>query len=367
MNDRQAVLRSVSAPGLLRAFLICALLLATSASLPLLAAEPSARLSSVSGTVAVVHADGSAVQPASTDAVIGPGDRVATVGASAATVALPGVGRIELGAATTVVVRELRQDGSTTVVVLEIVQGTTVHRLSGNTGLLDYRVLDPSGQTTTHARGDATFGVARDEDGNVTAGCERCADGTLTFPTDHDRLTSGHARTLTARGDVQDHSLSGGLYDALARGADVDDQGGKTPDGNRLPAGQRTGSRDPRSHHDDNDDDSVNQPLVAVTTATATVTPTVTPTATPTRTVISAFATIANFVFLPDPIVVKAGQTVQWTNLDPDVHTVTADNLSFTSQRLNQGDTFTMTFAQPGTYTYFCEPHPFMHGTVEVQ
>jgi plastocyanin len=354
MNAQRYVLRGWPMPGLLRVLLMIVTLLAASASLPLLAAEPAARLSAASGTVAVVHADGSSVQPAGPDTALGPGDRVATVGAAAATIAMPGLGQIELGAATTIIVRELRQDGSTTVAVIEVVQGTTVHRLSGTSGQIDYRVVDPSGQAVARARGNATFGVARDENGNVTAGCDRCADGILTFPTDRESLLSGRARTFTARGDIQDDSLSSGLYDALARGANADDQGGKTADGNRLPAGQRTGSRDKRPRQD-NDDDAVNQPLAVAATPT------------PTPTVISAFATIANFVFLPDPIVVKAGQTVQWTNLDPDVHTVTADNLSFTSQRLNQGDTFTMTFAQPGTYTYFCEPHPFMHGAVQVQ
>src|SRR5206468_1128125 len=106
----------------------------------------------------------------------------------------------------------------------------------------------------------ALFGVARDDNGNVMAGCGRCADGTLTFPTDRERLLTGRARTFTARGDIQDDSLSGGLYDALARGANADDQGGKTADGNRLPAGQRTGSRDKRPRLD-NDDDTANQPL----------------------------------------------------------------------------------------------------------
>jgi plastocyanin len=368
MNMQQHRRRGWRAHSLLRAILLGVTLLLASASLPLLAAEPSARLGAMSGTVAVVHADGSAVQPAGPDTPLGPGDRIATVGKSGATLTLAGIGQIELGAATTLVIRDLRVDGSTTVILIEVAQGTTVHRLSSVSGTLDYRVVDPSGQAVAHARGDASFGIARDDNGSVTAGCEQCSDGVFTFPADRSGLLSGRTRTLTPRGDVQDDSLDGGIFDALTRGADVDGQGGKTPDGNRLPAGQRTGSRDSRPDRGDGDDDAANWLPVGATPATATPTtgPTATATVTPTPSVISVFATIANFVYLPDPIVIRAGQTVRWTNLDPAVHTVTADNHTFTSPRLSQGDTYTMTFPQPGTYPYFCEPHPFMHGTVEV-
>jgi len=336
--------------GLPRAVFIGVLLLA-SASVPLLAAEPTARLGTVSGTVAVVRADGSAIQPAGQDTAIGPGDRIGTVGKSAATLVLPGIGQVELGAETTLVVRTLHLDGSMPVVMLKVVQGTTVHRLSAGGGALDLQVLDPSGQAVAHARGDAVFGLARDENGNVTAGCDRCPSGVLTFPGDRSALSSGRSRTLTARGDVLEDDLGGSLYDALARGASADDQNSTTSSSERLPAGQRTGSRDRRPRQDNDD-------TIAVVAPAATFTPTPIP---------LLDATIANFVYLPDPIRIRAGQAVRWTNLDPDVHTVTADDLTFTSPRLNQGETFTRTFLQPGTYQYFCEPHPFMHGTVEVQ
>jgi plastocyanin len=67
--------------------------------------------------------------------------------------------------------------------------------------------------------------------------------------------------------------------------------------------------------------------------------------------------------------VIHVGQTIRWTNLD-DVtagHTVTADDHSFTSPVLGQGGTYVHTFTQAGTFTYFCEPHPFMTGSIEVQ
>jgi plastocyanin len=76
--------------------------------MPLFAAEPTAQLGTVSGTVAVVHANGSAVQPAGTGTSLGPGDRISTVGKSSAIIELPGIGQIELGASTTIIVHELR-------------------------------------------------------------------------------------------------------------------------------------------------------------------------------------------------------------------------------------------------------------------
>jgi outer membrane protein assembly factor BamB len=75
---------------------------------------------------------------------------------------------------------------------------------------------------------------------------------------------------------------------------------------------------------------------------------------------------IQGFAFSPSPITIFAGQSVTWTNEDPVSHTVTADDNSFTSLALATGATYSHTFAAPGTYTYHCAIHPFMHGTVLV-
>jgi plastocyanin len=74
---------------------------------------------------------------------------------------------------------------------------------------------------------------------------------------------------------------------------------------------------------------------------------------------------IANFAFSPAAITVKAGSTVTWTNQDEDAHTVAISG-SPASQPLQNGDTFTHTFAQPGTYSYLCTIHPYMRGMVVV-
>jgi plastocyanin len=66
---------------------------------------------------------------------------------------------------------------------------------------------------------------------------------------------------------------------------------------------------------------------------------------------------VAGFAFNPARLTVKAGSTVVWTNEDGAPHTVTADDGSFKSGTLRQGDTFSQTFSTPGEYPYYCEFH----------
>ena len=77
--------------------------------------------------------------------------------------------------------------------------------------------------------------------------------------------------------------------------------------------------------------------------------------------------TIENFNFIPADITVAPGTTITWTNNDDVEHTVTASDNSFGSKSLGTGGAFSFTFAQPGTYSYFCAIHPFMTGRVTVQ
>ncbi len=80
---------------------------------------------------------------------------------------------------------------------------------------------------------------------------------------------------------------------------------------------------------------------------------------------------MVNTSFQPQQIEVVVGTTVTWTNQDSVAHTVTAgprDNPSglFDSGNVEAGGTFSFTFTEPGTYQYFCSPHPGMDGTVIV-
>ncbi len=78
--------------------------------------------------------------------------------------------------------------------------------------------------------------------------------------------------------------------------------------------------------------------------------------------------------FVPKDIVVDAGTTVEWTNLDDERHTVTDGTPTakswgtvFDSGILKENKTFKFTFNEPGTYPYLCALHPWMLGKVTVR
>jgi amicyanin len=76
---------------------------------------------------------------------------------------------------------------------------------------------------------------------------------------------------------------------------------------------------------------------------------------------------ITNFAFSPAAITVKVGTAVTWTNQDEEPHTVFSDAGGMKSPVLaSNQNTFTFTFTKPGTYSYNCTIHPFMHGNVTV-
>jgi plastocyanin len=76
---------------------------------------------------------------------------------------------------------------------------------------------------------------------------------------------------------------------------------------------------------------------------------------------------IKNFMFVPATITVVPGTVVTFVNDDQEPHTVTANDKSFDSEGLDTNQKFTHTFAKAGTFMFFCEVHPYMHGTVIVK
>ena len=72
----------------------------------------------------------------------------------------------------------------------------------------------------------------------------------------------------------------------------------------------------------------------------------------------------------PNPIEIKVGDTVTWINNDSSPHTVTSSSdegyVTFDSDVLRRGETFSFTFDQEGQYPYLCTLHPSMIGTVVV-
>ncbi len=76
---------------------------------------------------------------------------------------------------------------------------------------------------------------------------------------------------------------------------------------------------------------------------------------------------IVEFAFGPDMLTVPLGTTVTWTNNEIGVpHTTTADDGAWDSGTMAEGDTFSHTFTEEGTFTYFCSIHPSMTATVNV-
>jgi plastocyanin len=61
--------------------------------------------------------------------------------------------------------------------------------------------------------------------------------------------------------------------------------------------------------------------------------------------------------FSPNKITVPVGATVVWTHKGQKPHTVTADDGSFDSGKLENGASFKQTFAKAGTFPYFCQFH----------
>lgn len=70
--------------------------------------------------------------------------------------------------------------------------------------------------------------------------------------------------------------------------------------------------------------------------------------------------------FQPKDLEVAVGTQVTWTNDSDAAHTVTADDDSFTSVELGEGETYSRTFDTAGTFAYHCEIHTYMTGTVTV-
>ena len=78
---------------------------------------------------------------------------------------------------------------------------------------------------------------------------------------------------------------------------------------------------------------------------------------------------VANFAFTPGTLTIPAGTTVTWVFDQAGVpHNVfeTAGPAHFESRGYQSSGTYHFTFTQPGRYTYVCQVHPNMVGTIVV-
>lgn len=70
--------------------------------------------------------------------------------------------------------------------------------------------------------------------------------------------------------------------------------------------------------------------------------------------------------FFPKTLEVAVGTTVTWTNEEVIAHTVVDVDGAFGSDLLREGDSFTHTFEEAGTFEFFCDIHTGMRGEVVV-
>jgi len=99
---------------------------------------------------------------------------------------------------------------------------------------------------------------------------------------------------------------------------------------------------------------------------TQTQTQTSSPTTTGSPVMANNAVTIQNMAFSPASLTIKVGDKVTWTNQDSVGHSATADDNSFDTGVIAQGQSGSNTFSKAGTYTYHCSVHPSMHGTIIV-
>lgn len=75
---------------------------------------------------------------------------------------------------------------------------------------------------------------------------------------------------------------------------------------------------------------------------------------------------ISNYAFHPPTLIVRAGTTITVTNTDATSHTATARSGAFDSGTLKPGQQARFTLSKPGVYSYYCQFHAFMTGTIKV-
>lgn len=71
-------------------------------------------------------------------------------------------------------------------------------------------------------------------------------------------------------------------------------------------------------------------------------------------------------LFLPAEKTVAAGTMVTWVNLDAEDHNVIALDFTYGSPFIKTGETWSFTYAAPGTYAYLCDLHRGMEGVIVV-
>ena len=95
--------------------------------------------------------------------------------------------------------------------------------------------------------------------------------------------------------------------------------------------------------------------------------PTAAPAGSTTVTIGSGAFTQTTTAFGQNPLTIAVGTTISWLNNDNTTHTSTADANQWSSGNIQPGGRFNFTFASAGRFTYHCQIHPNMVGTIVVQ
>jgi plastocyanin len=78
-------------------------------------------------------------------------------------------------------------------------------------------------------------------------------------------------------------------------------------------------------------------------------------------------STLTTTAFGANPVTIPAGTTISWLNDDNTTHTSAADGDQWSSGNIAPGGRFNFTFPTAGRFTYHCQIHPNMVGTIVVQ
>lgn len=85
----------------------------------------------------------------------------------------------------------------------------------------------------------------------------------------------------------------------------------------------------------------------------------------------SAAIEMQDFAFTKTSLDIAKGTTVTWTNKDGTTHTVSSGTPPTTDGKFDgqvaPGTTFSFTFNDAGTFTFFCAIHNSMTGTITVK
>jgi plastocyanin len=86
-----------------------------------------------------------------------------------------------------------------------------------------------------------------------------------------------------------------------------------------------------------------------------------------TVTIASGSSNLTATAFGQNPLTIPVGTTISWLNADNTTHTSVADANQWSSGNIAPAGRFNFTFASAGRYTYHCQIHPNMVGTIVVQ